>query len=252
MNLKATRLVLTILCLFACSCTKKLLSTICTPSMTSSVDNITLGSLVIQPKLPDGALVSWDASLDQMSVTYRDRIYNVVRREEGAGLCVDFKPPIPLADQNRSKAQVPGAIADQLATLLSDYWYVAVILTALLFWFFKAPSRKAVSADAPLLVSAIPEFADELEALLRTAGETDLAAQVTGLRIVDRCRCGDDFCSTFYVQPKPEGAYGPGHRNVALDPKSGMMALDVVDEKIAGVEVLYRDDVQRRLQDALP
>lgn len=252
MKLKATRLVFAILFLFVCSCKKKFLSTICTPNMTSSVDNITLGSLVIQPKLPDGALVSWDATLDHMSVTYRDRIYEVDRRKEGAGLCVDFKPPIPLTDEKQSKAQVPGAFADRLAALLSDYWYVAVILTALLFWFFKTSSRGAVNADAPLLLTAMPELADELEALLRIAGETDLAAQVPGLRIVDRCRCSDDFCSTFYVQPKPDGAYGPGHRNVALEPKTGMLILDVVDEKIAGVEVLYRDDVQRKLQDALP
>jgi hypothetical protein len=78
--------------------------------------------------------------------------------------------------------------------------------------------------------------------------EPDLAAQVPGLRIVDRCRCGDDFCATFYVRPKPKGTYGPDHRNVALTPKEGMLILDVVGEKIAGVEVLYRDDVRKVIQ----
>jgi len=24
------------------------------------------------------------------------------------------------------------------------------------------------------------------------------------------CGCGDDFCQSFYTQPRPEGPYGPG------------------------------------------
>ncbi len=62
------------------------------------------------------------------------------------------------------------------------------------------------------------------------------------LRVVARCGCGDDFCQSFYTAPKPDGAYGPGHRNVLLDPPwSGMLILDVVDGLIAYVEVLDRD-----------
>jgi hypothetical protein len=57
-----------------------------------------------------------------------------------------------------------------------------------------------------------------------------------------------DFCATFYVRPKPEGAYGRDHRNVPLTPKGGMLILDVVGEKIAGVEVLYRPDVRSVIQ----
>jgi hypothetical protein len=56
----------------------------------------------------------------------------------------------------------------------------------------------------------------ELEQLLKKQGEAALAAQVPQLKVVDRCRCGDNFCSSFYTQPKPEGSYGPGHRPVAL------------------------------------
>jgi len=104
----------------------------------------------------------------------------------------------------------------------------------------------------PILTNALPELADEIEELLRVKGEPDLAAQVGELRIVDRCRCGDDFCATFYVQPKPEGSYGPGHRNIDLKPDTGMLVLDVVDERIAAVEVLHRDDVRRKLHALLP
>lgn len=103
-----------------------------------------------------------------------------------------------------------------------------------------------------LLTDILPEFATELRRLLLEQGESDLAAQVPGLAILDRCRCGDDFCATFYTQPKPEGRYGPGHRNVALTPEEGMLILDVVAGEIACVEVLYRNEIRRKLQAALP
>ena len=102
------------------------------------------------------------------------------------------------------------------------------------------------------LSAALPELVNELEALLGAQGEANLAALVRGLQIVERCRCGDDFCATFDVQPKPEGAYGPTHRNVVLDPDRGMLILDVVNQEIACVEVLYRDDVRERLHAIFP
>lgn len=97
-----------------------------------------------------------------------------------------------------------------------------------------------------------PELSRELHQLLVDTGEPELASQVPSLQIIDRCRCGDDFCATFYTQPKPDGAYGPGHRNVVLDPAQGMLILDVVSDVIAQVEVLYRDDVRRKLLNLLP
>ena len=98
-----------------------------------------------------------------------------------------------------------------------------------------------------LLRDVFPLLSQELQELLINTGENDLASQVSGLRIVDRCRCGDDFCASFYTQPKPEGAYGPGHRNVALAPAEGMLILDAVDGVIAHVEVLYRNDIRQKL-----
>jgi hypothetical protein len=103
-----------------------------------------------------------------------------------------------------------------------------------------------------LLTEILPPLARELEQLLKDQGEVELAAQVSQLAIVDRCRCGDDFCSSFYTQPKPEGTYGPGHRCIDLDAAEGMLVLDVVAGKIAHVEVLNRDDIRRKLLPALP
>lgn len=80
-----------------------------------------------------------------------------------------------------------------------------------------------------------------MDAALRSGDRADLAAQLTGLRVVQRCGCGDSFCQSFYTAPPPSGAYGTGHTNVALDPPwPGYLILDVVDGKIVFVEVLYR------------
>ena len=102
------------------------------------------------------------------------------------------------------------------------------------------------------LCATLPEFAEELSPLLSAAGHGDLAAQVPALNILERCRCGGDFCATFYTQPKPKGAYGAGHKNVEVTPERGMIILDVVNGTIAAVEVLYRDEVRDRLLAAVP
>jgi hypothetical protein len=103
-----------------------------------------------------------------------------------------------------------------------------------------------------LLTDTLPAFAAELRQLLAEQGEPELAAQVSGLAILERCRCGDDICATFYTLPKPKGGFGPGHRNVRLMPEEGMLILDIVGGEIACVEVLDREDVRQKLQAALP
>jgi hypothetical protein len=98
----------------------------------------------------------------------------------------------------------------------------------------------------------LPELSNELLSLLANAGETALVAQVPLLRVLDRCRCGDDFCATFYTKPKPHGSYGPALRTIPLEPTKGMLILDVVDGEVASVEVLYRDEVREKLLVAFP
>jgi hypothetical protein len=102
------------------------------------------------------------------------------------------------------------------------------------------------------LTEILPSLAVELEQLLKNHGEGDLAVQVSRLAVVDRCRCGDEFCSSFYTQPKPEGPYGADHRCVDLDAAEGMLLVDVVEGKIAHVEILNRGDVRRNLLAVLP
>jgi len=102
------------------------------------------------------------------------------------------------------------------------------------------------------LANVLPAFATELRQLLVAQGEPELAAQVPGLVIFDRCRCGNEICGTFYTKPKPEGGFGPGHRNVRLMPGDGMLILDVLAGEIACIEVLDRNDVREKLDAVLP
>jgi len=102
------------------------------------------------------------------------------------------------------------------------------------------------------LNSSLPNLSQELTALLISAEEPALAAQIASLEIVQRCPCNDDFCATFYTAPRPAGAYGPGHRNVSLEPENGMIILDVLDERIMKVEILYRDEVRSQLASLFP
>jgi hypothetical protein len=45
----------------------------------------------------------------------------------------------------------------------------------------------------------------------------------------------------------PNGAWGPGHENVALEPEQGMIILDVIDRKIGMIEILGRNDIRLSL-----
>ena len=80
----------------------------------------------------------------------------------------------------------------------------------------------------PLLQEALPEFTDELRALLEKDELIQLVGQVASLRIVDRCRCGEESCASFYTTPKPGGAWGAGHENIVLDAEEGLLVLDTV------------------------
>src|SRR5215208_433254 len=98
----------------------------------------------------------------------------------------------------------------------------------------------------PLLGEVLPEFSDELRALLEKDELTQLAGQVASLRIVDRCRCGEESCASFYTVPKPEGAWGAGHENIVLDAEEGLLVLDVVKGQIVYVEILDRGEIREK------
>ena len=107
--------------------------------------------------------------------------------------------------------------------------------------------------DRSVLISeAFPSLGAELADLLRECNQPGLAAEVASLQLVDRCRCEDNFCATMYTAPPPKGGYRARHRSLALKAARGHLILDVVDDHIACVEILYRDEVRERLVQLLP
>jgi hypothetical protein len=116
--------------------------------------------------------------------------------------------------------------------------------------------------DSKSVSDALAAMAAELTALLLASDES-VAAQIAQLKLVDRCRCGDSFCATFYTAPRPNlgadlsmqengmSCYGPNHRNVLLVPPRGLIILDIVEQRIMWVEVLYREDIRTALEAVL-
>lgn len=98
------------------------------------------------------------------------------------------------------------------------------------------------SVDDSQLLDRWPVLASEIRDALLSEGEGTLADHVDALLVTSRCECGDTFCQSFYTERKPDGAYGPGHRSVPLrPPHSWTLILDVVDDRIVHVEVLFRE-----------
>jgi hypothetical protein len=102
------------------------------------------------------------------------------------------------------------------------------------------------------LAHIAPAFAEELAALLRAEGERALAEQVLTAAVVDRCRCGEEWCASFYTAPRPRGAYGPALESIDLEPSVGGAVLDVVAGRLMHVEVLHHAAFQPALDTAIP
>ena len=95
----------------------------------------------------------------------------------------------------------------------------------------------------PQLIEVLPELVEELTRLLRDMGEHELAEDIGFQRFYGWCTCTDDFCQSFRTAPEPNGAYGPGHRNIPLLPEKGTIVIDVVHGAVMYVEVLCRPEV---------
>ena len=97
--------------------------------------------------------------------------------------------------------------------------------------------------------SLLPDFANELEGLTGVANRPDLSARIRGLVVEARCPCANRACAHFYTAPPPNGPYGPGHSNLVLPANTGMVVLDLLHDRIVGIEVLDRPDVKRALDE---
>lgn len=107
--------------------------------------------------------------------------------------------------------------------------------------------------QGPLVAEFLPELARELEERLVKVEEPELAKQVRRLRAVDRCRCTDAECGSFYTAPKPHGSWDETHRDVTLElSSSGIIILDVENEATVFIEILCRPDVRKVLVEVFP
>ena len=113
-----------------------------------------------------------------------------------------------------------------------------------------------------LLTEHLPELAEEIRTLLsnrRVEGHSTftteelqaLSQSVDGLRILSRCRCGDDFCASFSTGELRQADYGR-QRTIIAEDVEGILNLDVLNGKIVEVEVLYRPEVKATLDALFP
>jgi hypothetical protein len=127
------------------------------------------------------------------------------------------------------------------------------------------------------LRSIWPEVLANLEGLLVAEGEVKLAASLDTLMVVDRCRCGSDYCSIVHTQHWTNAGWNvpttslswPGQtrrtmsffrshhsRKASKTSKplrtAFLTILEIVDERIASIELLSDDESRRRLLEALP
>lgn len=101
--------------------------------------------------------------------------------------------------------------------------------------------------EHPLVREVYPDLVAELARLLEAEGERHLSILAHDIRLFAPCECRGDFCQSFHTYDHPSGTpYGPGHRNIMLDPEQGMLILDVLHERIVYVEILERPPMIRR------
>jgi hypothetical protein len=85
-------------------------------------------------------------------------------------------------------------------------------------------------------VTLVADELPDLEGLLREAGRADLADQLTGLQIRQRCECSVEGCRSFYTALPMKRWFRRG-KQVPV----GDYVVDTIDGQIVYVEVLRLD-----------
>ena len=100
------------------------------------------------------------------------------------------------------------------------------------------------------LIDILPAIAKEIENVLFDMGEYRLARSIGELEVVDRCRCGDEACGTFYTADR-QGWKNKPLKHLIND-EHGHCDVGIYDGHIVCVEILDRDDVGEMLREQLP
>jgi hypothetical protein len=98
---------------------------------------------------------------------------------------------------------------------------------------------------APLVSEVLPDFIDEMTALLKEAGADPLIEQLPKLRIESVCDCGDENCSSFATASEVKVA-----SHVELPAMEGMLIVDLnAADEICFIEVLNRPDIKYLMEE---
>jgi hypothetical protein len=108
-------------------------------------------------------------------------------------------------------------------------------------------SRERMGEKKTLLKELFSELVEEIRTLLQAGDRTDLISSLESAIIVDKCRCGDDFCSSIYTAARPTGSWGADHETVPLEPQKGLINLDTVAGRIVYIEVIDRPNFRNVL-----
>jgi hypothetical protein len=96
------------------------------------------------------------------------------------------------------------------------------------------------------LAQALPDFTEELSQGIASLGYKNLAASVYAIEVVERCKCDEPGCVTFFCVPKLS-APRPDTCKRIVAPARGVTCVQYFEQTITWVEVLGRPEDRMKL-----
>lgn len=96
------------------------------------------------------------------------------------------------------------------------------------------------------LAQALPDFTEELSQGIASLGYKKLASSVYAIEVVERCKCDEPGCVTFFSVPKLS-APRPETCKRIVAPAMGVTCIQYFERQIIWVEVLGRPEERQKL-----
>jgi hypothetical protein len=96
------------------------------------------------------------------------------------------------------------------------------------------------------LAQALPDLTEELSQGIASLGYKKLAASVYTIEVVERCKCEEPGCVTFFCVPKIHAPLPDTCKRI-IAPARGVTCVQYVDQQITWVEVLGRPEDREKL-----
>lgn len=105
------------------------------------------------------------------------------------------------------------------------------------------------------LAQVLPELAKDLSLGVASMGHQKLAALVYTIEVVERCKCDEPGCVTFFCVPQRSAPH-PDICQRIIAPARGVVCVQYVDQQIIWVEVLgcpeYREILDKHESQIAP